>query len=264
VIEHALIELRNGAYHIQLSSEAKQGPSIVALIDSLVPHYLRPNPLADPTVAQQVAARTVVAAADAPPPIPAFPPSIYEGVNNSLSSATSTTNLVVSSPLQYHVPLHHRHDTLLTTTLPFDPKAQKYHRGVSRLPSSRAPGGTSLTSPSAASLIVSFCSSPIRPQPPLAAAPAQDPRPPLPIRSSSLGILRSVMPRPRIDPAASVAAAAAASRRHFAVIAEQRQRLGVVDDVDRHVRHSSVAESAPVRRRRRSRSAPRCPPIAIS
>jgi hypothetical protein len=148
----------------------------------------------------------VVAAADAPPPIPAFPPSIYEGVNNSLSSATSTTNLVVSSP-QYHVlPTA---TTPVDDDVPFDPKAQKYHRGVSRLPSSRAPGGTSLTSPSAAS--PSSVSAVPNSAATIAAAPAQDPRPPLPIRSSSLGILRSVMPRPRIDPAASVAAAVAAT-----------------------------------------------------
>jgi hypothetical protein len=190
-IEHALIELRHGAYHIQLSSEAKQGPSIVALIDSLVPHYLRPNPLADPSLALQLIART----ADAPPPpIPAFPPSIFEAPNSPNSSA-SITNLVAPS-LQYHVvPAAPTTPAIpVDDDAPFDPKAQKYHRGVSRLPSSRAPGGASLASPSAAS---SAASSPHSAAPiaaaAAAAAPAHDPRPPLPIRSSSLGILIRVI-----------------------------------------------------------------------
>mmetsp|Transcript_39968 Transcript_39968/g.98026 ORF Transcript_39968/g.98026 Transcript_39968/m.98026 type:complete len:160 (+) Transcript_39968:65-544(+) len=46
-VQHALIErIDDGQFQVQLSADVrKRSHSIVALLDSLIPHYLKPNPL---------------------------------------------------------------------------------------------------------------------------------------------------------------------------------------------------------------------------
>jgi hypothetical protein len=171
-IEHALIEPSGSGFRIQLANELKQGASIASLIASLVPHYLQPNPL---TAAQrelhaQRSTNTLM---------------LPNAAN--LAAATTTTTTTTTAAVDEDGP--------------FDPKAQKYHRGVSRLPSRRADLG--------------YGPAPLPPitaPPPVAAEPGiVDDRPPLPLRSSSLGFLRTVMPRPAIVAAVAAASAAPAA-----------------------------------------------------
>ena len=239
-IEHALIEQRGGLFHIQLSGasscvsvdyqignyscsnrllcslslsfsllftlfffffsvflpfargetdEDKTGSTVVQLIDSLIPHYLKPNPLADPTLAR----RAVKAA------------TVSSGGDRGSGGAGGKGD---------------DHDDG-DDDEPFDPTRAKYHGGRQRgsvplasdaashatraaaIAGSGSGGGGSADAvgsgggPSAEHRGVS------REQRPPTVAP------PLPVRSSSLGIIRSVMPRPV---AAATAAAASESR----------------------------------------------------